>query len=179
MPTITNNTAFTIAAQSTAVVETDVEVIAAGVAGEGLGRLIHPTLGTFDYPYMPEQWTNMDGSAIIFPNWQSSKTLGSAQNTLWNGVLRDTECTEIWTAPGGLAMPMDMLRILLNFFQNPPDPTTDYVQWWPSYITALGFDVVIKRMQVGSKEITFTDISLQGWIDQPVEITYQLIGSAA
>lgn len=179
MAVITNSTAFTIAAQSTAAVTTDVEVIAAGAAGTGNGRLVHPTLGTFDYLYMPEQWTNMDGSAIIFPNWQSSKTLGAGQNTLWGGVLKDTECTETWTAPGGLAMPMDMLRLLLDFFQNPPDPTVDYVQWYPSYITTLGFDVVIKNLQVGGRAITFTDISLQGWIDQPVSITYQLIQAAA
>lgn len=179
MATLTNSTAFVIAAQSTAVATVSLPVIATAGAGEARGRLIHPTFGSYDYPFMPEQWVNMDGGAVIQPNWQNTKTLSSAQNTLWTGNIKDVECMEVWTAPGGLAMPMDMLRMLMLFFTNPPDPTVDYVQWHPSYITASGFDVVIKGMQVGGNDFTFTDVSLQGHIDQPVTMVYQLIGPAA
>jgi len=177
---ITNSTAFIIAAQSSATAEVTVAVIPNAVSGEGRGRLIHPTLGTFDYDYLPEQWINMDGEAIIVPDWQNTKTLSSGQNTLWAGNIKDVECKEIWTAPGGLAMSMSQLRVLISFFQNPPDPTVDYIQWWPSYVTANGFDVVIKDMQVGGQRgFMFTDISLQGWIDLPVTMVYQIVGPAS
>jgi len=176
---ITNSTAFTIAAQSSAAVVTTLSIIPNAVAGEGTGRLIHPTLGTFDYLYAPEQWVNMDGGAIIKPKWQNSPTLDSGQNTLWGGNIKDVECKELWTAPGGLAMPMSQLRVLISFFQNPPDPTVDYVQWWPTYITTNGFDIVIKSMTVGGSDMTFTDVSKQGWIDLPVTMIYQIIGPAA
>lgn len=179
MATLTNSTAFTIAAQSTLTASVDVPVISTAAAGEGRGRLIHPTYGTYDYDYMPNLWKNMDGDAVIFPNWQTSLTLSSAQNTLWTGNIKDVECRESWTAPGGLAMPMDMLRMLVLFFTNPPDPTVDYVQWWPSYANGNGYDVVIKNLSVGQEEIEFSDLSQQGWMDLPVSITYQLIGSAS
>lgn len=179
MATLTNSTGFTIAAQSTATASVSVPVVAAAAAGEGRGRLIHPTYGTYDYDYMPNQWRNMDGDAIIFPTWQTSPTLSSAQNTLWNGNTKDVTCTEAWTAPGGLAMPMDMLRMLILFYTNPPDPTVDYVQWWPSYTNGNGYDVVITNLSVGDEGIAFSDISQQGWMDSPVAITYQIIGSAA
>jgi hypothetical protein len=177
--TLTNSTAFTIAAQATAIADATLTVLPVAAAGEGTGRLIHPTLGTYDYPYMPETWTNVDGAAIIAPQWQSSKTLDSGQSTLWVGNIRDVEVIETWTAPGGLAMPMDMLRMLISIFQNPPDPESDYLQWWPSYITTVGYDVVLKNLTVGGTGITFTDTSLQGWIDLPVALTYQLIGTAS
>jgi len=175
---ITNSTAFVIAAGSSATAEASVTVIPNAAPGEGAGRLIHPTLGTFDYAYMPEQWVNMDGNALIIPKWQNTQTLDSGQNTLWSGNIKDVECKEIWTAPGGLAMPMSQLRVLISFFQNPPDPTVDYIQWWPSYVTGNGFDVVIKSMQVGSSGFTFSDVSLQGWIDLPVTMVYQIVGPA-
>jgi hypothetical protein len=178
MATLTNSTAFTIAAGSTVVAQTDVEVVSTAVAGQGRGRLIHPTLGTFDYPYMPEQWTNVDGAAIVPPTWQTTRTLGSGQATLWAGNVRDVEATETWTAPGGLSMPMTMLRMLLSIYQNPPDPATDYLQWFPNYVTTVGYDVVMKNITVGGQSITFTDTSLQGWCDLPVTIVYQLVQSA-
>ena len=178
MATLTNSTAFTIAASSTVTADTTVEVVSPATAGEGRGRLIHPTLGTFDYPYQPEQWTNIDGSAIIAPTWQTTKTLGSGQATLWAGDLRDVEASETWTAPGGLSMPMTMLRMLLAMYQNPPDPTTDYLQWWPTYTTTVGYDVVMKSLTVGNQQITLTDTSLQGWCDLPVTIVYQLVQNA-
>ncbi len=178
MATLTANTAFTIAASSTVVADVDVEVIAIAAAGAGRGRLVHPTLGTFDYPYMPEQWTNMDGDSIIKPKWQTAETLSSGQATLWGGNVRDVECVESWTAPGGLSMPMSMLRMLISIFQNPVDPTVDYLQWWPSYTTALGFDVIMSNLTVGGSDITLTDTSLLGWIDLPVEATFKLRGPA-
>jgi hypothetical protein len=179
MATLTASTGFTIAAGSTVVADTDVEVLAIAAAGEGRGRLIHPTLGTYDYPYMPEEWVNMDGDAIIAPKWQTSETLSSGQATLWGGNIRDVTCTERWTAPGGLSMPMAMLRFFIQVYQNPVDPTVDYLQWWPSYSTVLGFDVVMTGLQVGNAGITLTDTSLQGWCDEPVTITYRLKGPAA
>ena len=179
MATLTASTAFTIAASTTVVADADIEVIAIAAAGQGRGRLIHPTLGTFDYLYMPEQWVNMDGDTIIRPKWQTQETLSSGQATLWGGNVRDVICSETWTAPGGLAMPMSMLRMLISIFQNPVDPTVDYVQWWPSYTTTLGFDVAVIDLVVGDAAgVTLTDTSLQGWIDQPVTITYALRGYA-
>lgn len=178
MATLTNSTAFVIAAQSTAVATVDIPIIPSAGAGAGLGRLVHPTYGTYDYPYMPKVWRNMDGDAVIIPQWQTSRTLSSGQNTLWSGNIKDVECSEEWLADD-LAMPMSMLRMLLLIYTNPPDPTVDYVQWWPSYVNGNGYDVVIKDITVGGSDIRFTDVSLQGWVEGPVIITYQLIGSAA
>lgn len=179
MAVLTNSTTFTIAVNSTLAADTTLEVLPVAVSGEGRGRLIHPTLGTFDYPYMPKQWTNMDGNAIIFPDWQTSKTLGSGMGALWPGNIRDVVCKETWVPDGGLSMPMSMLRVLIAMLQNPPDPTSDYVQWWPSYVTTLGFDVIIKNLTVDGQDITFTDVTLQGWAAGQVEITYRLVASAS
>ena len=176
MATLTNSTAFTIAASSTVVADADIEVVAVAAAGAGRGRLIHPTLGTFDYLYMPEQWLNLDGDIIIPPKWQSSETLSAGQLTLWGGNIRDVVCSEVWTAPGGLSMTMSMLRMFLTIFQNPVDPTVDYLQWWPSYTTTLGFDVAMTGLAVGNSDITLTDTTLQGWCDLPVTLTFAIKG---
>ncbi len=176
MATLTNSTAFTIAASTTVVADADIEVVAVAAAGAGRGRLIHPTLGTFDYLFMPEQWVNLDGDIIIPPKWQSSQTLSAGQLTLWGGNIRDVVCSEVWTAPGGLSMPMSMLRMFMTIFQNPVDPNVDYLQWWPSYTTTLGFDVAMTGLAVGNTDVTLTDTTLQGWCDLPVTITYAIKG---
>lgn len=178
MATLTNSTAFTIAAASTETADTTVEVVSVAAAGEGRGRLIHPTLGTFDYPYMPREWTNLDQDAVIAPVWQHQRTLGGGTATLWPGNIKDVVCTEKWEADD-LSMPMSMLRMLVAIWQNPPDPDTDYVQWWPSYTTTLGFDVAVVGLSVGGSPGTaLTDLTFQGWCDQGVTITYRLRGYA-
>ena len=178
MATLTNSTAFTIAAQATAVSGTTVEVIAAGAPGTGRGRLIHPTLGTYDYQYQPHEWTNIDGDVIVVPNWQASATLNDGQGTLWTGNERDVECSETWLADD-LSMPIYQFRMLLNIFMNPPDPADNYVQWWPQYTTTLGYDVMIKSLTVGQQGgIKFSDVSMQGFLDEDVTIVYQIVQAA-
>lgn len=178
MATLTSSTDFTIAAQSAEVATIDLDVLPVAASGTGRGRLVHPTFGTFDYPYQPKEWSNMDGDAIVPPDWQTSKTLTAGQATLWRGNMKDVRCTESWTTPGGLSMPRDMLRMLLSIYQNPPNPEDDYLKWYPSYITDLGFNVVMTRLTVGGSNIKFSDTSLQGWIDKTVTVSYQLVSYA-
>lgn len=176
MSTLTNNNNFTIAAGPTAQVTTDVLVLPVAAPGQGTGRIIHPTLGTYDYPFSPDEWVNLDSDVIIPPVWQSSKTLGGGINTLWAGKVQDVICIERWTS--AISMPLAMLRQLINLWVTPPDPSADYVLWYPSYSTALGFKVVITSLTVGGQEVTLNFVSRQAQVAGVVELKMRIVGYA-
>lgn len=150
MATITSTGTFNVAEGAVASVSAAVTILPAVGVGSGRGRLIHPTLGTYDYARGPDQWMNVDGDAIIQPVWASTKTLRGAANTLFQGDLRDVIAEERWTQ--GIAMDLDQARMLVAMWQNPPDPSVATVQWWPSYSNELGFNVVILSLRVGPGE---------------------------
>lgn len=155
MSTLTATTAFTVGASSTVVEATTVVILPAIAAGAGRGRLVHPTLGTYDYAQMPDQWTNVDGDVIIPPIWASSKTLDGAANTLWQGNLRDVQVVETWT----FAISIAHLRAILAMWQNPPDPDDGYVAWYPNYANGNGYSVLMLDVTVGGQGVTLNYIS--------------------
>lgn len=177
---------FAIAGASIAAISIDVPVYPAWPLECGYGRLIHPVLGAFDYEVKPDEWMNIDGDVIIPPVWASTRTLTGAANVLWNGSIRDVVVEERWKALGGLAMPISQLRMLMMIWTNPVDPVEGYVQWYPSYITPLGFNVLPVGLQVGGGSgITFDDVvnykdaegNPDGWVTNPVTFVLKLVGS--
>ena len=175
MPVLISSATFTIGAASPAVEELTLTVLPAAVGSGGKGRLIHPTLGTFDYDAAPDQWTGIDTDILIPPVWASSKTLAGTSNTLWRGTVRDAVCVETWSAERGIAMSMAQFRMLLAFWQNPPDPANGFVQWWPSYTSAFGFDVILTDLTAGGKGITIDAIAAQGYLAGPVELMLRVV----
>lgn len=151
---------------------------------KSMGRLIHPIMGTFDYEVKPDEWVNIDKhDAIIPPLWASSRTLTSAANVLWDGVLQDVTAVERWKAPGGLSMPITQLRMLMAVWTNPLDPDIGYVRWYPNYITDMGFKVLPVMLSVGSQGVQFDDVVNYkdedgepiGWVTEPVTFQMKLV----
>lgn len=157
MTTLTNSATFEVGAGSTEIESATVTILPAISSGQGRGRLIHPTLGTYDYSHMPDQWANIDGDLIVAPIWSSAKTLMGAANTLMPGHIRDVTVTERWT----FAVPIAHLRALLLFWQNPPNPDDGFVEWWPNYTSAQGFQVAMVAMEVGGEAVTLDWVSLR------------------
>lgn len=173
MALLTNSATFTVGAASLEFVEVTVTVLPPAPSALGKGRLIHPTYGTLDYSYPPTEWTNLDTDVIAPPTWASSKTLLGSSNTLWPGDIRDVTCTEIWNGDrGGLRMPIGQFRTLLMMVLDPPDPAVARVQWWPSYATALGYEVYLQGFSVGGQGVTLNWLSraeqymegTEGWV---------------
>jgi hypothetical protein len=180
MPALTNSATLSFGPGSPAVDEVTVTVLALPVtpAPTGRGRLVHPTLGTLDYNYAPTNWTNIDGDVLTTPVWASSKTLQGAATTLWRGDLRDVTCTEHWDQDAGeLRMPIEMLRTLIAFYSNPPDPASGYVAWHPTYTTDLVFKVALVGLTVGGQGITLDSIATRRhWARRDVELTLKVLG---
>lgn len=152
MATLSSSAAFTVAAQNALITEVSTVVMPAvsNPQGSNQGRIVHPTLGTFDYEYAPDEWTNIDGDLIIMPTFASTKSLQGASNSLFQGNVRDVMCEERWKSLGGLAMPVSQLRTLLACAMNPIDPSVGYMQWFPNYTTGIGYNVLLLDVVVGS-----------------------------
>lgn len=179
MPTLTSSADFTVLDAPTEAASITLTVLPIAGAGEGSGRLIHPTLGIYDYPGAPDEWTNMDGDAVIAPVWSSTLTLDGAANTLWQGTIQDVVIEERWLGHGGLSMPIDQLRMLLSMWMNPPDPATGYVQWQPSYANSHTYNVIVLAVLVsGQPGSTLNYIIKQGWVAAPVTLRLRLVGHA-
>lgn len=179
MPTLTATTNFIVAGAATETDSVTLLVVAAPAAGSGMGRLIHPVLGTLDYQLAPHEWTNMDGDIIIPPVWSSTQTLGGAANTLWSGFLRDVEVEERWLPERGLSMSMAQLRSLLAFWTTPVNPADGYVQWWPNYATELGFEVILKGVDVDGAPLTMNHfMKVAQLVDRQVTLKMRMVGYA-
>jgi hypothetical protein len=143
------------------------------------GRLVHPSLGTYDYPATPTETVNVLGGVIVPPIWSHAMTLGGGIDTLWPGFKRDARVIERWIhgASGG---PIAHLIALLNFWQNPPDPTTpSYVVWSPSYATTASYNVAIVAVRSGGQEITIDQrLRRYGYAPSPVELELRIFGDA-
>ena len=175
MTTLTSSSIFAIADAPT--VEESVSLtIISGDAAPGTGRLVHPTLGTYDYARGPDEWTNMDTDAIIAPIWASTKTMGGAANVLWPGYLRDVEVEERWVQ--SVAAELEHLRMLLQFWMNPPDPADGFVEWYPTYHNALGFQVAMVSLTAGGQAVTLHALSKRGWVRGPIVLRMRIIGRA-
>lgn len=155
MTTLTSSATFTIGASSTVVESASVTILPAVAAGSGSGRLVHPTLGTYDYAFMPDSWLNMDGDAIIAPIWSTSTTLAGAANTLWQGSIKDVEVEERWS----FAVKVEHLRAILSFWMNPPDPDDGFVAWYPNYANGNGYNVLMLDVSVGGQGVQLNYVS--------------------
>jgi hypothetical protein len=177
MPTLTNSATLAIGAAVPAVEEVSIAVVPAASVATGNGRLVHPTLGTLDYTYAPNAWTNVDGDVIAAPVWASSKTLQGAANTLWTGDIRDVTVTERWTREaGGIIMPVGMLRTLMLFWLNPPDPAAAWVLWYPTYTSDLSFKVLLTDLKVGGEGITLNTIATRkDWVTEEVALSLKVV----
>lgn len=151
MPTLSSSGSFNVVGQTSAVAEASTVVIPAVGFPSGLGRIVHPVLGAFDYAYKPDEWVNVDGGgAIVAPTWASTKTLQGSAHSLWTGSISDVVCEERWgVSQQGLSMPIAQLRMLMAIWMNPVDPTVGYVQWFPNYATNVGFNVLPVDLVVG------------------------------
>jgi hypothetical protein len=180
MALLTATTNFTILDASPVIESIALSVVAAAAPGTGKGRLIHPTLGTLDYTLAPHEWTNMAEDAIIAPIWTSQMTLSSASNTLWPGSLRDVAPEERWIPSAGLSMPLDMLKALIAFWMNPPDPAVGYIEWHPSYVTSLKFSVIIVGIEVSGAPMTMSPQSVgTDLVEYPVTVKLRIVARVA
>ena len=175
---------FGVAAAAEAIVYLTLPIYPTFPTGQGRGRIVHPYLGAFDYEVKPDEWVNIDADAIIAPIWASSRTLTSAANVLWQGALRDVMVEERWKALGGLAMPMTQMRMLMAIWTNPIDPDVGYVQWYPNYITEVGYKVLPVGLSSGGQQgLVFDDVVNYkdedgepiGWITAPVTFTLKIV----
>jgi hypothetical protein len=180
MTLLTATTNFTILDASPVVESVQLSVVAAAAPGTGKGRMIHPTLGSLDYYLAPHEWTSMGEDAIIAPIWTSQMTLSSSANTLWPGVLRDVAPEEHWLPNAGLSMPLPMLKTLIAFWMNPPDPAVGYIEWHPSYVTSLKFQVIITAIEVGGQPMTMSPQSVgTNLVEFPVTLKLRIVGRVA
>ncbi len=183
MATLTSTATFTVIPASTEIVQLQLSSLPAFPVQSGRGRIVHPILGAFDYEVKPDEWVNIDADAIIPPTWGSTKTLGGATNVLWQGYLRDVVVEERWKGQGGLSMPITQLRMLAMIWTNPVDPILGYVQWYPNYISPLGYKVIPMLLQAGGQGIVFDDVvnylaagdEPDGWMTNPVVFTLRLV----
>lgn len=174
MTILTSQTTFTVGEASTEATSTSITILPTIGVGTGKGRLIHPTLGTYDYERCPDEWSNMDGDAIIAPIWASSKTLNGASNTLMMGNIRDVVVEERWI--GDISASLTMVRTLASFWQNPPDPAIDYIQWYPNYVNALGFKVIIAALELNGQGLNFDYVSRQGYVTGTLVLRMRIAG---
>lgn len=174
MTTLTSSATFTVGEALTDTSSVSITILPAIGSSTGYGRLIHPTLGTYDYEKVPDEWTNMDGDAIIAPIWASSKTLNGTASTLMMGALRDVVVEERWL--GDISASLTMLRTLISFWQNPPDPAIDYVEWYPNYVNDLGFKVQLIALELNGQGINFDYVSRQGYVTGTLTLRMRIAG---
>ncbi len=174
MSTLTSQTTFTVGDASTETTSTSITILPALGASTGKGRLIHPTLGIYDYERCPDEWSNIDGDAVIAPIWASSKTLNGASNTLMMGNIRDVVVEERWI--GDISASLTMVRTLASFWQNPPDPAVDYIEWYPNYVNALGYKVIITALELNGQGLNFDYISRQGYVSGTLVLRMRIAG---
>jgi hypothetical protein len=64
--------------------------------------------------------------------------------------------------------------MLIAMWSNPPDPSAAYVQWWPSYTSNQGFNVVLLSLTLGGREITTHSLSHAGWERGPLTMRMRI-----
>lgn len=186
MATISSSSTIAIGAGSSTTESVSIPILPLISPSSGKGRLIHPDLGTLDYPNQPDEWVNVDNDVIIPPIWTTTKTLKGSVNVLSQADIRDVIVEEHWTQE--MNVTIGFLRMLIAFWCNPPDPTAGVpVQWWPNYATTLGFNVALLNLQVGSglqngrersDGITLNSLVRDpaNWVTEPVTLTMRILG---
>ena len=176
MPTLTNSASFTVIAATPVSESVQVRVLPLSAGSSGTGRLVHPTLGTLDYPYAPDVWEGVDTDVLVPPVWSYAPTLSSGVNSLWAGNIKDVTPMERWTSE--VSMPMAFVRSLLNFWMNPPDPATGFVLWSPSYVNSLTYKVILSMVSSNGTTLTFSYISRQQWLEGDLQLNLRVVDYA-
>ena len=177
MTTLTSSSTLTLTVGTTTTDSVGINVLPLSSSAPGRGRLIHPTLGTLDYPYAPDNWSGVDTDIIIPPVWAYSQTLSGGANTLWAGNIKDVMVREQWDS--AISMPLPFLRTLLNFYMNPPAPESGYVEWQPSYTNAHRYHVILVKVGSGGSELVLDYITRQGWLAGTLELQMRMIEKIA
>lgn len=180
---LSSEATYPIADAGTAIIEAPIFSLPAWPVQKGRGRIIHPMLGAYDYQVKPDEWVNIDSDILVPPVWASTRTMTGATNVLWKGYIRDVVVQEHWKALGGLAMPIGMMRMLYMIWMNPLDPQIGYVEWYPNYISPLGFKVLPVALFAGGQgNFVFDDVvnylddrGPDGWVTQPVEFHLKIV----
>ncbi len=177
--TISATATFNVADQSALVASVTLIVQPpVGVGTGGRGRLIHPTLGTYDYVNTPDETVNIDGDVCFAALWARSQTLGGQVDTLWSSFLRDGRVIERWIQ-GDVGAPLAHLRMLWQMYANPPAPGGTPVIWEPNYATANRYEVIIARVSAGGEEYKLDRrLASKGYAPQPVEVELRVLGYA-
>jgi hypothetical protein len=180
--TLKSEATYPIADAATVIAEATLASLPAWPIQQGRGRIVHPLLGAYDYEAKPDEWVNIDADVIIPPVWASTRTMTGAINVLWKGNIRDVVVEERWTSIGGLAMPIAQIRMLYMIWQNPLDPATGYVQWYPNYISPYGYYVIPVNLTVGGTGLAFDDVGNyldangpDGWVQKQVAFTLKIV----
>ena len=181
---ITSTTTLTVADQTPTTGAAQVVILPpSSTPGFGTGRLVHPTLGTLDYPVPPEETEDVDGGPVYRPVWSRARTLGGTADALWSGYLRDAEVLERWQN-GDVGMPLPFFRMLWLMFTNPPDPAAgSFVLWSPTYAgTALSWKVAISSLSAGGDRYGMDWLlakkGVGGFVPGPVELEMRVLGLA-
>ena len=175
MTTLSSQDTFSVTAGSTQQQQVTLLTVSGPVAPDGLGRLTHPTLGTYDYSIAPAEFGNMDTDAIIPPILSHTRTLSGAANTKWNGYMRDVEVYERWL--GKVALKAPQFRMMLDMWTNTPEPP-EYIVWTPNYLNNNAYKVIISDLSCGGGKGINLDYTLfqgDGFIKGPVELKMRLI----
>lgn len=176
MTTLTSSATLAVGDGSTATESITLVVLPAIGTGTGRGRLIHPSLGTYDYPRSPDEWSYIDTDVINPPIWSSTKTLKGASSTLFVSDIQDVLHEERWTQSlvDGVGA-LDFVRMMIAMWSTPPDPAVAYVQWFPNYASPLGFNVILEDLTIGSKQVTLTPLIKQGYVRGPMVLTLRVV----
>lgn len=177
MTTLTSTSTVTLTPGSTDSSSVGITVLPLATTAPATGRLIHPTLGTLDYPYAPDEWVGVDTDIIIPPTWAYSQTLNGGANTLWAGSIKDVVARERWNSD--ISMPLAFVRTLLNFYMNPPAPESGYVEWQPSYVNPHRYSVILSSVNSGGSDLVMDYITRQGWLAGVLELQLRLVAKIA
>ena len=180
---LSSNATFTVASSGTESANVTATVMpAVGYGSGGLGRLVHPTLGTYDYEWKPDQRVNLHGDVVYAPDWVHSKTVGGGALSVGSGKVGDPIVVERWNHGEGI-VPLALVEALLLFLQNPPDiDAGSYVTWSPNYATSRTWNVAIVGLRVGGQEVTIDtwlseqdDGTVDGYTLGPCELALRII----
>lgn len=177
MAVISANNTFSVTEQDALVEESVIIPIlsAPAEAPNGTGRLVHPTLGTYDYDLAPTKWRNIDSDIVVAPKWGVTEVLTGQKFTLWQGYDRDTRVAEIWEPTGNAKASMrnEQMRMLLDLFMNPPTPPS-FIEWYPNYTTSSGYKVIITGFTVGGSDVELDYVTRAGLVTGEVTLTMQI-----
>jgi hypothetical protein len=161
-----------VSAEVTAIIQPPV-----GAGTGGRGRLVHPTLGAYDYSHTPDETVDLDGDVLFAPAWAHAATLGGGVDAVWSGHIRDALVVERW-AQGDVGCPIAHLRMLLAM-RAELAPVDAPVLWAPNYATARTYKVAIVDVRAGGERVTLNRRLLSyGYAPQPVELELRILGRA-